>query len=356
MSEKKEKPSDLQLFVGETEQAIEAAFKATPLVRIQNWQLLGVAKFKLDEELTKRELELQSTDNTATYKKKYDELVEYRKKFTSFLDIAKEQCMKVEKRCDPKTNERFLAMVKADLDARIKEQAESDKRAAAAAEFSAFKAHFSNALATQAMDYEIECRNTVNKQYALALEERPENIDAYIQGVVEMLKTIKKPPLPKFERKHVGDEAAKTMYTELVNEAPKPFDWNEYLHEKFSMYYNDIENAAVIIEADRVENERIEREKKDQLEQQVATTNLVARAATYAAPEVLVKTKTSIKIKDDDQKFVVAILSAFLSNFQQAFPLVRVKKYSALTIAQMASALDAAEIKLTNVEYETIKK
>ena len=63
-----------------------------------------------------------------------------------------------------------------------------------------------------------------------------------------------------------------------------------------------------------------------------------------------------IVIEDNSESWIVKIMSAFLANFQSAFAKTKNKKYSALTVAQMAAALDSAGIKVNGVEYTTVEK
>lgn len=123
-----------------TELMILPADQPLPEARQKSWLLLGAGKMKLDAELQKRELELQTITDLAQYKTMWNDLVAYRKKFTGYLDNIKDQCMVVEKRMDPSTNERYQGLVKADLDARLEKQKEEQKRAEAIREFAAFKA------------------------------------------------------------------------------------------------------------------------------------------------------------------------------------------------------------------------
>jgi len=91
----------------------------------------------------------------------------------------------------------------------------------------------------------------------------------------------------------------------------------------------------------------------------MAATTLIEQANNFSAAPAGMKSVielTRIKILDNDQKWIVTIIAAFLANFQKAFSKVGVKLYSKLTVSQMAKALDDAGVKVEGIEYEEIKK
>lgn len=352
--------NELQLFANGIE---------LPKEREASWILLGKGKAKLDAELTTRELSLQSVllsesplaDKLAQYKKGYADLVDFRKSYTKFLDLAKDQCMVVEKRCDPKVNPEYLKVEAAELEER-KIAAENDRKARAAAEErAALKAHLTNAYAQQAYDYRYELTSIVNKAYENALRKKipVDSIDTDIKLTIEQLRSVMIQPILKFNLQLLSKEDAKIVH-DSVDRTPINSvlaDAKSLLEEKFSMYANDLANAEAIIEQERIQNAAAAQLAKQALEQQQAVTTLTTNAEVYIeATTKGVKESTSIKIEDDSQKWVLTIISAFAANFQQAFPKIKNKKYSSLTVAQMAAALSAADIEVKGVVYETTQK
>ena len=64
------------------------------------------------------------------------------------------------------------------------------------------------------------------------------------------------------------------------------------------------------------------------------------------------KRKTVIVIKDDDSNWAKKIVLTFTANWDVCFEYIRVKKWGNLSIAQMAAALDSAEIVVDGVQYK----
>jgi len=337
-------------------------------IKQQSWILLGKGKAKLDTELQKKELELQSFLLTGTlierltaYKKGYTDMVEFRKSYTKFLDLAKDQCMIIEKRCDPKINASFLLTEKDELRERVAAAEEHKKTVALAEERSAFKAHVINELATQAHNYGQEMITIINKAYTTALVNKIPVSEIFNDfGLTEQqIKMVQLQPIAKYARTLLSDEEAKKIYNEIpkVNKNEILAECTFLLQEKFSMYANDLANAAAIIEQEKINNDAAAVKAKAELEQQKATTTLISSAEAFVMPEGKgVKELTSIVIEDEDQQWIMKIISAFIANFPTAFPKIRNKKYSSLTVAQMAAALDAAEIVVSGVKYQTVCK
>ncbi len=352
--------NELQLFANGTE---------LPKEREASWILLGKGKAKLDAQLTSQELNMQGVllgalplaEKLATYKKQYADLVDFRKSYTKLLDLAKDQCMVVEKRCDPKTNAEFLKVEAAELEER-KVAAENDRKARAIAEErAALKAYLTNAYAQQAYDYRYELTSIVNKAYENALRSKKpvDSVDTEVKLTIEQLRSVMIQPIPKFNLQLLSKEDAKIVH-DSVDRTPINSvlaDAKSLLDEKFSMYANDFANAEAIIEQERIQNAAAAQLASQALEQQKAITTLTTNADVYVeATTKGVKESTSIKIEDDSQKWVLTIISAFAANFQQAFPKIKNKKYSSLTVAQMAAALDNAGIEVKGVQYETTQK
>jgi hypothetical protein len=175
------------------------------------------------------------------------------------------------------------------------------------------------------------------------------------------MKDVRPPALEKFARSLVTDAEAAAIFKTI----PQP-QWAEIykaeieaLKEKFSMYANDLASAEVVLEQTQVQFDAQLQQQQQQLQATSAAVVLTEQANVTFATGGGFKpvTETSkIKIVDDNQRWVVAIMSAFMAHFQKCITFVKVKKYSELKIAQMAAALDQAGVKVEGIEYEPITK
>lgn len=347
---------------------------ALPAERLPGWTLIGRGKLKMEMELNRKELGLQALltgyetmeiaplqTAIAAYKKDYTLLVEKRKEFTVILDNIKDGCMVVEKRMDTKAYEPFIKSVARELTLRTQAFDKAKADTALATEKANFKAHFENEYMNMTAEFRQEIANTIHQAYTSCLAAKTPVADVTL--AIELATKViaeTKPRDPKiFPRVLLDVPTAQAIY----NSIPYP-EFPRYrlegiaaLNEKFSMYANDLEAAEIIIQETNVQHEAQKVEATQFVQTAAAANLLMASAMGSVMPSGVqgVKVKTKIKIEDDNQKWVVVIISAFLSNFQKAFMQVRVKKYSALTVAQMAAALDAADVKVDGILYEEIK-
>jgi NAD(P)-dependent dehydrogenase (short-subunit alcohol dehydrogenase family) len=102
--------------------------------------------------------------------------------------------------------------------------------------------------------------------------------------------------------------------------------------------------------------EQAQQTQKVEAEKAAATLMAQATVPVVSTSMKPITETTEIEIKDYSDEWVVKIMAAFMANFQVAMAKVRVKKKSALTIAQMAAALDAANVRVEGVDYVTLKK
>lgn len=329
------------------------------------WLSLAEAKNNLAADLTKRELEMQGVlPDLAAYRKMHSEMVEKRKSFTNIInDKLIAPMMEWEKRADPKTNAAYLAAAEKELAERKAATEKLERDQAIAAERGQFKAHFQNEYMRLATAYRHSLAGIIQQCYASCLGAMtpPDQVHAAM-SIAEQAMDDVKPGMPnKFNRVYLTPEDAATLYKQL-----KPPSWNEIraeaseqLKEKFSMYANDLAHADVALQDSQREFEATIIEDVQDLQQEQAANVLMASAEAFVLPDTGFKPVVELEkivIEDNSEGWVVKIMSAFLANFQQAFNKTRNKKYSSLTVAQIAAALDAANIRVQGVQYTKVVK
>lgn len=383
----------LVLYVGDTPQL--------PADRQASWLLMGRAKMKMDKGLELKALEIQKlfapyaiigkvfttdgkmipfkdwpadakeytnsvpalTTALAEYRKLQLEMVEFRKGYTSFLDMAKDQCMAVEKTYDPKTSTSYAKAAAFELELRVQITNAANATASKNDEISGFTAHCKNEYMRIAAQYRQDLAQIIHDAYMQCITQRtPVDMSIVaINAAKDAMKVVKAQEMGKYKRTLLTDPEA----VEIFGKLHKP-DWIEMykdalknLADKFSMYPNDLASADVVIEQEAVQFNAIVVEQNNELGSQMAATTLQEQANMFSSAPAGMKAVTEltrIKIIDNDQRWVVTVMAAFMANFQKAFSKVGVKLYSKLTIAQMAKALDDAGVKVEGIEYEDIKK
>lgn len=336
------------------------------------WVSLATKKNELSADLTKRELALQQLligvkdEDIAVklqeYRKLHTDLIETRKGFTSIItDKLITPMMEWEKRSDPKTNATYLASQTRELEHRKKNAADATLQQNIATEKGQFKAHFQNEYMRISQDYRNALAGIIQRTYhdCLVAKTPPDAIDSAL-AIARLAMADEKHGQPaKFSRVHLTPEAASALYKEL-----RTPDYSAILAEtlpdldaKFEMYAHDLANAEEAARASQTEFEATVVSSAKELVQEQAANVLMASAESFIMSDVKgVVSKKMIVIEDNSEGWIVKIMSAFLANFQVAFAKTKNKKYSALTVAQMAAALDAAGVKVQGVEYTTVEK
>lgn len=338
------------------------------------WLGLAQEKNKVSAQLTKQELELQSLlmnvedknldVQLAAYRKKHTELIEDRRKFTNVIDEKLIQSMmQFEKRSDPKTNIQYKDASTRELNYRKQQQEDLNKQKNEADENAAFKSHFLNQFNNIATDYRTKCNNVITRVYADCLYAKTpaDAVQPAIDIAIKVLNELQQLEPAKYERKYISVEEAKKIFSAI----PQPNfndiknEYIEKMRENFSLYENDLANAEAA--AKRIETQAVQEntQLQNETQQENAQTTIIETAAAYQTPPEGFKGVTEvsrIQIIDNDPTWVLKIITAFLTNFTTCFPKVRVSKYSQLKIEQMCAALDAASIKVKDVQYENLQK
>jgi hypothetical protein len=347
-----------------------------PEAKQRVWNLMGQGKMVMDQLLQKNALEIQGVlkdydkmDQPAlakaltAYREIHGVMVDTRKGYTGYIDECKDMCMTVEKQYDPKTNEVYKAAFTREFQLREEAQRNAQKAKDKATEEAAFKAFIQNEYLDMAAGYRASLAKNVQDAYNTCLTQRTpvENVHIAINAAVAAMRAERPRNINKMERLYVSDaEAAKIFDT-----VPKPNYQNvfneqiEALKAKFSLYANDLANADVALVQQTSLFQQEQAQQAQQASAEKAANTLMAQATTPVVTSTTMKSiteTTEIKIEDYSDEWVVKIMAAFMANFQICMAKVRVKKKSKLDIAQMAAALDAANVKVEGVEYVTLKK
>jgi hypothetical protein len=350
---------------------------ALPEPKQRVWNLLGQGKMAMDLALQKSAMVIQqhlsgyeAMDQPAidkaikAYKVTYAEIVETRKKFTGFLDAAKDMCMVTEKEFDPSTNETFKEATARELQLRQrafeKAQAETQK----ATEVQMFRSFIVNEFNDMVSGYRHTLDTIIHNAYKQCLSQRTpvDNVGIAITAAIAAMRDTRPKEMGKFSKTIITDAEAMKIFESIT----KP-NWQNIFNEKieslkakFSLYPNDLANAEAALVKQQELFTHEQAQQAQQLEAEKATTILLAQGSvlTVTPPgmKAIVET-TSIEIPSGlDWAWEIAIISAFLANANVCKDKVRTKIGGKLTTEQMAKALDAANVKVSGVRYVEIKK
>lgn len=347
-----------------------------PADRAATWSLIGRGKLVMDQGLQQRSHTLRTllldyekmealalTQALDKYKATHTEMVAFRRSYTTFLDQAVDQCMTSEKEYDPRTNDIFRKATARNLELREEAQRKVNASNAKATEIATFNAHYKNEWYRLAAAYRTTLDTIIHNAYTTCLQQKipADNVHIAITAATSAMNTTRPPELVKIQRVLIPDAEATTLFGSIA--APNwPAIYKEYvekLNTTFSMYANDLAAADAVVEQLSIQFNAEQAQAQQQVNTQAAATVLTETASiVIATPEGLKPiTETSrIKIETKSEVWVVAIQSAFLANFQKCFPMLGNKDYSLINIKQQAAALDAAGVKVSGIEYETIKK
>jgi len=336
------------------------------------WLTLAATKNNVTQDLAGREMTLQAillnkpndklAEVLAEYRKQWTEMSEARKAFTSVVTAKLiEPMMEYEKRADPKTNAAYIAASTRELDHRKEATRKLEAQQALATETANFKTHFVNEYLRIMASYRADLAAIITQVYTDCLTVKTPDPTNAIAVAVSAMDAVKPKNPANFVRINLTTQRA----TELFTAIPQP-DYSGALSEaklalttKFELYQHDLANAEAAIESNKQQAAIATANADQDIKAQQATNTLFAAAQAFVMPEPGFKGFTErnrIIIRDESQEWVARIMAAFLANLSTVFPLLRVKKYSALNIKQMAEACDTAGIKVEGVDYETIEK
>ncbi len=340
-----------------------------PAEKITTWTLVARGKAKMDDMLRKDGILLESflnsedpdlAERVKQYKNVYGVMQNHRKEFTVVIDAVKDMCMATEKLYDPKSNSRFLAMESAELTERKRKADEQNAKKGIAEEELRFRSHVTNqyiimatAYKQQLMEIAFQC-----KQHCLAAKTPADNVQNAINLATKAMQEVQPQKVAPFNFVHLKQADIQRIASEIPVPQLQTYMNDAYnaLISSFELYANELANAEQVLESAKKIHEEEVAEVVAEAEQEVVSNNLVAQAGVYIGDEVKIKSKTAIKILDDNKEFIVRICSAFVANFQVCIEHVGVKKLSNLNVKQMAVALDDAGVVVKGVEYVTTEK
>lgn len=350
-----------------------------PPERTQTWFLIARGKLKMDTLLQGHALKIsalltgfdlltadQTTAKLKEYRDTHKQMVEDRQQFTRYLDMATGMCMATEKQYDPKTNAEYLRCVTVDISKREEASNKAKEASAKASEQANYRSHIENEYDRILTAYKLELFNYAHQTYAacLAAKTPPMQAQAAINTCITAFQSVQPGQMNPFSSVLVTQEERAAIFAGI-----RPPDWqaayNEAIAElnnKFSTYVNDVQAAEAIlsqvVNQHAIHTNALVTESANRQTATTLTNQAVAGGGLFVAPAGVkpVDEISRIKILDDNPNWVMWIISAFQCNFALCMPLVSVKKFSNLSVAQMAAALDKASVKVENVEYETIKK
>lgn len=316
------------------------------------WLTLADKKNTVVQELTNKELELQSLNDFTLFKKKYKEMIEYRKSFTSIIsDSLITPLMEFEKRCEVRLKE----LENIDLENRKIEAAKVAAINAKNLEISAFKNHCVNEYHRISTKLRTDIFTELDSQYKWHLEQNETPVFPLIK---DKIPAIPVDSMAKFSAAYLTKEEM----TEIFATIPKP-KYHEIYDVDLCMFFanfeSDRKNAQAAIEnrAVQADVKRIEDNKK--YNQEVAVNNLISASETVVLDAPKIKKELKI-VEENSVTWANCIMGSFMINFPSLQKYVRVKSWSNLSIGQMAEALakhctDTGE-KLNGLTFEEILK
>jgi hypothetical protein len=347
-----------------------------PIEKQNVWNLIGRGKAMMDSKLQQASLALQgiiagweSKDQPAIeaalqqYKAGYASLAATRKAFTIYLDGAKKQCMRIEEQYDPEVYEPFVKAKARELELRVAATAAAAATKSKAQEEAEFKSFVENEYLDIADDYRYTLMCLIHQTYTACLSAKTpvDKAQPAANTCVAAMQGTQPRKMKTFARKLLSTEEAmvifkairKPDYTARYNDAIKE------LQGKFALYANDLANAEQAVAVQTNLFEQTEATAKAQNEADKAAVTLVNAATSMSIMPAGMKEVTDvteIKIIDNDWGWVIRIDVAFAANLEKCKDKVKVKKLSGLTSAQKAAALDAAGVKVSDVEYITYNR
>lgn len=346
-----------------------------PIDRQVSWLGLAESKASLLKQLTEKELAAQQLllqwetsdalalqNNLQAYRKAVADMQELRKGFTRYLDMIADEMMQPEKRAAAwevvsKADARRIELVKAKAE---EENKLNDKKL----ERSRFEAHVRNEYARIKGEYHAMLLKAIDDYYdnALGCDLDDEGIKKHFETAVLALGDIKAPEAKKFDYKlHSREEMIpiwqaipQPNFLEILSQA------RGGLKERYSLYHNDKHQAKQAIEHIRAQSQETMAKVFQGIQTEIATNTLVAEAAEFTLTQpdgvkAVVK-KQAIVIKDEDLSWAHKVIASFLANWNRVVPVLTVKKFGNLSVAQMAAALDKSEVKVDGVDYITVEK
>lgn len=344
--------------------------------RQKAWVTLSDVKTKLEESLQKQELELQAMINLEfamvsaealektldEYRKKWTAMKNQRMAFTNIVDEKIVQAlMQYEKRSAPeaKFNEKFGALEKQLLDAKIKAKEANNAQTEKQKEEAAYTAHIKNQYEIQVATFKKQAYNEIYTMYQQALTGGQPELKTEVAKTISELQFVE---LVKYPRKFVTNEEA----TEIYKKIPKPT-----VTELRKQMILELEKMWQNYENDKAGNINVQQELEEQvanIEQQTTqatSINTMLAKSEASTPVVMIgagkkKLKETMSIEGDDTLgWALKVIIAF-ANTPQSHGYLKAKIAKNIKVEQMADAL--AELaanggaRIDGLKYVTLRR
>lgn len=351
-----------------------ATIPAQDLTPAQQNAWLAMARGKNEMVTTLTNLELQAQTELlhveetsykaidqalAAYRLDHTKMVETRKSFTNAVQAGIiDPLMVFEKRVDPKTNEKYLTLQSKSLQLRKEETDKAARVNAKNQELARFKAHVENEFFRIAAEYRNTLRREIDGQYKRSLECK---IACDASAVKEVMKSMPIPQPNKFLPNLLTPEEMAAAYAGISKPDFKQYynDACDYYDKVFANFDSDLANVEAAIKHKEDETRLAEIEEKNKLDQEVAMTTLIATAETVTIEAPKIKKTLQVVVVESEQ-WMKSVIAAFIVNLPHLSKHIKVKKWSNLTVGQMAAALGALAsetgVTFTNIQLKEVEK
>lgn len=249
----------------------------------------------------------------------------------------------------------------AELELRKKVTQENKKAENFEREVAAIKAHIKSECFRIAAEYRIQLRTMALESYETFLKNKKKQtakeIETYKHSIREFMKAVDLGRSTKFEREYVSLEIAKEIFAEIpaYNKQQDLAEALESLDNIFAMYNEDFKNASKALESIEKQKQEEIKEAENEIEVEAATNTLLAGAESFSfagGPKLVEKLEI---VQENTDQWALAVIAAFLKNWDKCRPQLRVSTWSKLSLAQMAAALGKIAVKGTKYEGLVIK-
>lgn len=259
-----------------------------------------------------------------------------------FTNLLKEKVvmpsMEFEKR-----NETLLAVAAAhELVLRKEAAAKAQEGNALKQEETAFTTHFTNEFYSVAAEYRQTMAHWCHHYYqeALRRKEPVKTIQAYIEATKPILLAFAPRPLTPFpNRTLVTPERAKELYGSITkyNHLEDQAAALKSFESLFVMYAQDLKNAEAAIASSQTSLNTAVQQEQQAVIMETSVNNLVASAgAVIEGPVIKVQVKAAL---EQSEQYALKVLSATIKNWNSIKKFIKVKKWTNLSVEQMAEAL-----------------
>lgn len=213
---------------------------------------------------------------------------------------------------------------------------------------------------------EAKVQNQVQKAYAYALSSgtvNKENLQEYIKKCSDKLNVLDFAPEPMFIHTSVLDEQTVSAITNIQ------FDSNKYveklralMQEKFLLFELDLKNKEQALANAELEKQEAIRKAEEEARAAQTLAEVKSRSQSLVVEEDFKALKKSYAVEvNDSEECVLAIIMAFVSNFNEAKEHVRLKSMLNLKVDQMAEALGKMKNKderfeCTGIAFKVVEK